>query len=58
MVATSCDLKAPRCTTTVLQVRLHGLREVSSLVTDPPGPGDPLHLYRISYNDDQHQLEV
>ena len=36
MVATSCDLNAPRCTTKVLQVRLHGSREVSSLVTDPP----------------------
>ena len=45
MVATSCDLYAPRCATTVPQVRFHGSwagRYVSSLVTDPPGtPGTP-----------------
>ena len=44
---TSCDLNAPRCTTKVPQVRLHGSRggvfvdhrpgEVSSLITDLPG---------------------
>ena len=37
MVATSCDLNVPRCTTKAQQVRLHGSREVSSLITDPPG---------------------
>ena len=44
MVATSCDLNAPRCTTTVPQVRLHRSRGVSSLITDPRDPGDPLQL--------------
>ena len=37
MVATSCDLHAPRCATTVPQVRFTGFGEVSSLVTDTPG---------------------
>ena len=37
MVATSCDLNVPRCTTKGQQVRLHGSREVSSLITEPPG---------------------
>ena len=36
MVATSCDLNVPRCTTKGQQVRLHGSREVSSLITEPP----------------------
>ena len=53
MVTTSCDLNAPRCTTEVLRVRLHGSRGgVFILVTDPPGtPVTPcklevLHLFR------------
>ena len=43
MVATSCDLNAPSYTTKVLQVRLQGPGEVSSLVTDLPA----LQLYII-----------
>ena len=47
MVATSCDLYAPRCATTVPQVRFTGPREVSSLVTDSLGdPGDPLLYWK------------
>ena len=37
MVATSCDLNAPRCTTKAQQVRLQVPGEVSSLITDLPG---------------------
>ena len=47
MVATSCDLNVPRCTTKGQQVRLHGSREVSSLITEPPGP--PWSLAVIKY---------
>lgn len=46
MVVSSCDLKAPRCTTTVPQVRLHGPQGVSSLVTDPRGPRWPHALIK------------
>ena len=50
MVATSCDLNAPRCTTTVPLVRLHRSRGVSSLITDPPGtPVIPSRIYNIIY---------
>ena len=43
MVATSCDLNAPRCTTTVPQVRLHGSRGGVFVGHRPPrDPGDPL----------------
>ena len=49
MVATSCDLNAPRCTTKAQQVRLHRcLGEVSSLITDPPGT--PVIPAVIKYN--------
>ena len=63
MVATICELHAPTCTTTVLQVRLHGPRGgVFGGHRLPRDPGDPLHLYkhiiRIIYNDDQFQLKV
>ena len=45
MVATSCNLNAPRCTTTVLQVRLHGPRGgCLHWSPTPPGPGDPCKL--------------
>ena len=47
MVATSCDLNAPRCTTKVLQVRLHGSRGGVFVDHRPPGPGDPLQ--KMSY---------
>ena len=47
MVATSCDLYAPRCATTVPQVRFTGPREVSSLVTDSLGtPVTPCFIER------------
>ena len=43
MVATSCDLNAPRCATTVPQVRLHGSRGGVFVGHRPPrDPGDPL----------------
>ena len=43
MVATSCDLNAPRCTTKAQQVRLHGSRGGVFVDHRPPGdPGDPL----------------
>ena len=43
MVATSCDLNVPRCTTTVPQVRLHGSRGGVFVDHRPPrDPGDPL----------------
>ena len=45
MVATSCDLNAPRCTTTAQQVRLHGSRGGVFVNHRPPrDPGDPLLL--------------
>ena len=38
-----CDLNAPRCTTTVPQVRLHGSRGGVFVDHRPPrDPGDPL----------------
>ena len=37
MVATSCDLNAPRCATTVPQVRLHGSRRGVFVGHRPPG---------------------
>ena len=41
-VATSCDLNAPRCTTEVLRVRLHGSRGGVFIGHRPPrDPGDP-----------------
>ena len=43
MVATSCDLNAPRCTTKAHQVRLHGSR--GGVFVDhrhPRDPGDPV----------------
>ena len=43
-MATSCDLNAPRCTTEVLRVRLHGSRGGVFVGHRPPrDPGDPLH---------------
>ena len=43
MVATSCDLNAPRCTTKAQQVRLHRSRGGVFVDHRPPGdPGDPL----------------
>ena len=43
MVATSCDLNAPRCATTVPQVRFHGSRGGVFIGHRPPrDPGDPL----------------
>ena len=43
MVATSCHLNAPRCATTVPQVRLHGSRGGVFVGHRPPrDPGDPL----------------
>ena len=43
MVATSCDLNAPRCATTVPQVRFHGSRGGVFVGHRPPrDPGDPL----------------
>ena len=43
MVAISCDLNAPRCTTKVPQVRLHGSRGGVLVDQRPPrDPGDPL----------------
>ena len=42
MVATSCDLNAPRCTTTVPLVRLHRSRGGVFVDHRPPrDPGDP-----------------
>ena len=43
MLATSCDLNAPRCTTKVPQVRFHGSRGSGFVGHRPPrDPGDPL----------------
>ena len=43
MVATSCDLTAPRCTTKAPQLRLHGSRGGVFVDHRPPrDPGDPL----------------
>ena len=48
VVATSCDLNAPRCTTTVPQVRLHGSRGGVFVGHRPPrDPGDPLQLIEV-----------
>ena len=45
-MATSCDLNAPRCTTEVLRVRLHGSRGGVFVGHRPPrDPGDPPHIY-------------
>ena len=41
MVATSCDLNAPRCATTAQQVRLHGSRG-GVFVDHRPPPGTPV----------------
>ena len=44
-VATSCDLNAPRCTTEVLRVRLHGSRGgVFVGHRSPRDPGDPRNI--------------
>ena len=49
-VATSCDLNAPRCTTEVLRVRLHGSRGGVFIGHRPPrDPGDPPHIDRYIY---------
>ena len=40
MVATSCDLNAPRCTTKVPHVRFHGSRR-GVFVGHRPPPGTP-----------------
>ena len=46
MVATSCDLKAPRCTTIAPPVRLHGPRGGVFVGHRPPrDPGDPRLIY-------------
>ena len=43
MVATSCDLNAPRCTAKVPQIRLHGSRGGVFVDHQPRrDPGDPL----------------
>ena len=48
MVATSCDLNAPRCATTVPQVRLHGSRGGVFVGHRPPrDPGDPLQKIKV-----------
>ena len=48
MVATSCDLNAPRCTTKAQQVRLHGSRGGVFVDHRPPrDPGDPLQLIEV-----------
>ena len=48
-MATSCDLNAPRCTTEVLRVRLHGSRGGVFIGHRPPrDPGDPPHIYNIN----------
>ena len=45
MVTTSCDLYAPRCVTTVPQVRFHGSRGGVFIGHRPPrDPGDPLQI--------------
>ena len=45
MVATSCDLNAPRCTTKVQQVRLHGSRGGVFIGHRPPrDPGESSHM--------------
>ena len=45
-MATSCDLNAPRCTTVVLRVRLHGSRGGVFVGHRPPrDPGDPPLIY-------------
>ena len=56
MVATSCDLNAPRCTTTVPQVRLHGSRGGVFVGHRPPrDPGDPLQDKKFFiYSDGTH----
>ena len=36
MMATSCDLNAPRCTTKSCRYVCTGPGEMSSLITDPP----------------------
>ena len=43
MVTTSCGLYAPRCVTTVPQVRFHGSRAIVFIGHRPPrDPGDAL----------------
>ena len=56
VVATSCDLNAPRCTTTVPQVRLHGSRGGVFVGHRPPrDPGDPLQGKKFYiYSDGTH----
>ena len=50
MVATSCDLKAPRCTTIAPPVRLHGPRGGVFVGHQPPrDPGDPRLIYIYIY---------
>ena len=55
-MATSCDLNAPRCTTTVPQVRLHGSRGGVFVGHRPPrDPGDPLQDKKFYiYSDGTH----
>ena len=55
-MATSCDLNAPRCTTTVPQVRLHGSRGGVLVGHRPPrDPGDPLQDKQFYiYSDGTH----
>ena len=51
-MATSCDLKAPRCTTVAPPVRLHGPRGGVFVGHRPPrDPGDPrlIHVYIYIY---------
>ena len=51
MVATSCDLNAPRCTTKVLRVRLHGSREGVFVGHRPSrDPGDPRNICKKEYS--------
>ena len=53
MVATSCDLKAPRCTTIAPPVRLHGPRGgVFVGHRPPPGPRwPPAYIYIYIYDE-------
>ena len=58
-MVTSCDLNAPRCTTEVLRVRLHGSREVPSLVTDPRGtPVTPRYMLKKKYRKNSTSVEM
>ena len=53
-MATSCDLKAPRCTTVAPPVRLHGPRGGVFVGHRPPrDPGDPRLIYMYIYKYDE-----